>query len=139
MMKTNIFKQKLAVTFLTVIAATTPALAKEDQVAARFEHELNHQPRTAQVTRCSEIDTDVLYQEINQFLYSTTNLAIRSQGGLDQVVASFVRELNHESPTPAPATRTDIDTDILYAMVNDPLQSRTVSNEPGLILLAGSK
>jgi hypothetical protein len=139
MMKTNKFMQTIAVAFLTVIATTMPAMAKEDRAAASFERELNHQPGTSQAITRNDISTDVLYQEINQSLYSTTDVVIRNQTGPDQVLASFMRELNHKSSTPAPVTRTDIDTDVLYAMVNDSLQSRSVSNEPGLNLLARSE
>ena len=136
MMKTNKLMQTIAVAFLSAIATTMPAMAKEDQAAASFERELNHQPGSRQVTKRTEINTDVLYQKINQPLYSTSELVIHGQTDSDQVAASFARELNHEPSTLAPATRTDIDTDVLYSMVNDPLRSRSTSNEPGLILLA---
>jgi hypothetical protein len=41
----------------------------------------------------------------------------------DQVVASFERELNHETAPEAAATRVAIESDELYRLVNEPLQS----------------
>jgi hypothetical protein len=42
----------------------------------------------------------------------------------DPIAASFERELNHESVVPAPAARADIDEDILYSLINKPLQTQ---------------
>ena len=42
----------------------------------------------------------------------------------DPVVASFDRALSHEAGPSVPAVRTDIDNDVLYALVNQPLHSR---------------
>ena len=51
-------------------------------------------------------------------------VASNSDDSSDPVVASFERELNHE-PTPAQdVTRDDIDDDVLYTLVNKPLQSQ---------------
>jgi len=41
----------------------------------------------------------------------------------DQIVASFERELNHETPQPRLAAGRDIDDDVLYERVAKPLQS----------------
>ena len=50
-------------------------------------------------------------------------VASNTEDASDPVVASFDRELNHE-PTPAQdATRDDIDEDVLYTLINKPLQS----------------
>jgi len=47
----------------------------------------------------------------------------------DQVVASFEREFNHKTPAAKPATRAAIDEDVLYELVNKPLQDTEVKNE----------
>jgi len=135
-MKTNKFKQTLTGAFLTMMALTLPAPAIADQVIASFERESNHQQGAGYEISRSAIETDVLYREINQSLYSTTKLVNHDQSAPDQVVASFARELNHEAATPRPTTRVDIDTDVLYVMLNKQLQSVSASKVPGLILLA---
>ena len=41
----------------------------------------------------------------------------------DQVAASFEREFAHEAPQPKPATRDDVDSDVLYERISKPLQT----------------
>ena len=41
----------------------------------------------------------------------------------DPIVASFERELNHETPQPNAVSGSDIDSDILYERIAKPLQS----------------
>lgn len=47
----------------------------------------------------------------------------------DQIVASFEREFNHETPAEKPATRAAVDEDILYDLVNKPLQDGNATRE----------
>ena len=47
----------------------------------------------------------------------------------DQIVASFEREFNHETPAAKPATRAAIDEDVLYELVNKALQDGRTTNE----------
>ena len=47
----------------------------------------------------------------------------------DQIVASFEREFNHETPAARPAKRAAIDEDVLYELVNKPLQDGKFTNE----------
>ena len=47
----------------------------------------------------------------------------------DPIVASFERELNHKPIAAQPATRADIDEDVLYELVNKPLQDTETEKE----------
>ena len=47
----------------------------------------------------------------------------------DQVIASFEREFNHEPTAAKPAERADIDADVLYELVNKPLQASAAASE----------
>ena len=64
--------------------------------------------------------------------------AIPTSDREDPVAASFERELNHESEVPSPAARTDIDEDILYSLINKPLQSQPEAPVDG-VLVAGAE
>ncbi len=46
-----------------------------------------------------------------------------ADGDDDQIVASFERELSHETPQPKVAAGGDIDDDVLYERIAKPLQS----------------
>jgi hypothetical protein len=50
--------------------------------------------------------------------------ARQTQVAVDPVLASFDRALSHEAVPAAPAARADIDSDVLYELVNQPLQTR---------------
>lgn len=108
-MKTNHFKQALSTTFFTLMAATMSAQAQEDQVVASFERELN---------------------------LALLGSPVKVLNEQDQVSASFSRNLNHEAATPTPATRAQIDQDVLYRMISNRLQSETVSIDSSEILVA---
>ena len=46
-----------------------------------------------------------------------------TQPAEDQLHASFERELHHTAGPAAPAKRSDVDEDVLYELINKPLQS----------------
>ena len=132
-MKTNHFKYTLTASFFALMATTSPVQAGEDQVIASFERELNHQQIATPEAVRTAIDGDVLYRGINTPLYSNEIPDSYPQTEQDQVVASFTRELKHESATAAPVTRAELDHDILYSMINIPLQTENPSYESSLL------
>ena len=66
------------------------------------------------------------------FVAALGSQAKQTQAIDDPVIASFDRALQHEATPAAPATRSDIDSDVLYELVNQPLhtQSTAVNANP---------
>ncbi len=63
------------------------------------------------------------------FVAAIGSQARQIQSVEDPVIASFDRALHHEAGPAVPATRSDIDNDLLYELVNQPLHTqRTAGN-----------
>ena len=58
------------------------------------------------------------------FVAALGSHARQTQTTDDAVMASFERALNHEAGPAAPATRSSIDNDVLYELVNQPLHTQ---------------
>ena len=65
------------------------------------------------------------------FVAAIASQARQTQTNDDPVTASFERALHHEVGPAARATRSDIDNDVLYALVNQPLQTQ---DSPSVVL-----
>jgi hypothetical protein len=63
------------------------------------------------------------------FVAAIGSQARQTQTTNDPVTASFERALHHEVGPAVRATRSDIDNDVLYALVNQPLQTQDAPSE----------
>ena len=61
------------------------------------------------------------------FVAAIGSQARQAQTANDPVIASFERVLHHEAGRAARATRSDIDNDVLYELVNQPLQTQSAA------------
>lgn len=62
------------------------------------------------------------------FVAAIASQARQTQTTDDSITASFERTLHHEVGPAARVTRSDIDNDVLYALVNQPLQTQDPSS-----------
>ena len=68
------------------------------------------------------------------FLAAIGSQARHTQATIDPIVVSFERALLHEAAPAAPATRSDIDSDVLYALVNQPLHTQSTAGNSNPVL-----
>lgn len=59
------------------------------------------------------------------FVAAIGSQARQTQTTDDAVIASFERALKHEAGPAAPVTRSNIDNDVLYELVNQPLRTQS--------------
>ncbi len=119
-----------------------------EPVMASFERGFSHQPTpTAQVHRQS-IAEDLLYQQMNPIHWTSpqqsnhalagTDTVLGDRGDLesqdrsDPIIASFVRELNHQSAPRHPIERNSVSADPLYGQLSAALWTDAAEMNPNL-------
>lgn len=61
------------------------------------------------------------------FVAAIGSQARQIQSTEDLVIASFDRALHHEAGPAAPTTRSDVDNDVLYELINQPLLTQSTA------------
>jgi Holliday junction resolvase RusA-like endonuclease len=67
------------------------------------------------------------------FVAAIGSQARQTQATDDGIIASFDRALHHEAGPATPTTRPDIDNDLLYEMVNQPLRTQRAAGSTNLV------